>query len=144
MKPNIFYYLLQIHITILPPCPQKISIAIMPLLRDAVMYFDFENAGRLQLPCWWSIAAIVTIEDIAHKGDFEREAGKGKKGVGLKRQSRWMCIRKFQWGVCTGRETCHMCALNWRFGFGPSLAWENIQTRPEPDQTPNEVQGSGP
>ena len=43
--------------------------------------------------------------------------------------------------------TCHvphdMCALNWRFGFGPGSAWENIWTGPEPDRTPNEVQGSG-
>ena len=66
MKSNMFYYILQIHISILPPCPQKISIVIMPLLRDAVMHFD--SAGRPQLLHQWSIAAIVTIENITHKG----------------------------------------------------------------------------
>lgn len=49
------------------------------------MYFDLHNADRLQLPHYWPIAAIVTIEDTAYKGNL-REGGEGKKGVGLKRQ----------------------------------------------------------
>ena len=49
------------------------------------MYFYLHNAGRPQLPHYWSIAAIVTIENTAYKGNL-REGGEGKKGVGLKRQ----------------------------------------------------------
>ena len=109
MTPNRFCYLLQIQITILPPYLQKISIAIMPLLRDAVMYFDLYNAGRPQLPHYWSIAAIATIEDTAYKGNL-REGGGGEEGSRVE-ETAGGCASESADGECAGREMHHMsCA----------------------------------
>ena len=74
------------------------------------MSFDLVNAGRPQLPHYWSIAAIFTIEDTAYKGNL-REGGEGEEGSRVEETEQVDVHQKVPMvSLCRKRDASHaMC-----------------------------------